>query len=595
MNAFVGGGSGEEEPAPLVIVEGFLCAASSLIWGTFDEPLSQGSQYRQRSSASYSQTKHSEEATATNGRQQPRRVVFAPIGPVSSIHDRACELFYGLQGGRVDYGEAHSRAHGHGRYGKTFGKPLLPGWGNDFALRSGDDSSSSSAGQARRGAHFMGHSLGGLTIVKLYELLSAGFFDEALGITSDSRKSEDATSPSPASFLMLSLTTVSSPHRGTPLVYSLGSIPGKDPQVRFLSPGDCLAKLVHVISWARRLPMLGLDAWLPDFFAEAWAFASSKDENEKENEKENERSKRWQLQEWMGIGKLLAQLWKSDWAEGRDCAPWDCTFEERSRREEEAGEGAIWGLQGRQLGQLHGQKVWLRSYAASVTAPKSSEMDRQEQTPLAGLLSPLAFTARLLRHFDYGNAPPPPLRKKNYRSLRGGSDSGYCSSAEDDAEDKNGTMHASDEEKVRRDWQANDGVVPFASQFHPSDCMRGHCQHEAWVPHAGMPDEGTDTRTLARYAVDSAAASSLSLLGFNSKSGIGSPQLRPKPPGSDLADGPAPLPKPNLWHVCELEGTTHASLVPFWTGSEKQRAFWFDLGAWLHDVEMAQSDRVIPL
>ena len=42
----------------------------------------------------------------------------AMLGPVSSCHDRACELFYALLGGRVDYGKEHSAHHGHRRFGR---------------------------------------------------------------------------------------------------------------------------------------------------------------------------------------------------------------------------------------------------------------------------------------------------------------------------------------------------------------------------------------------------------------------------------------------------------------------------------------------
>lgn len=38
---------------------------------------------------------------------------------VASLHDRACEIFYSLKGGTVDYGEEHAREHGHDRYGAT--------------------------------------------------------------------------------------------------------------------------------------------------------------------------------------------------------------------------------------------------------------------------------------------------------------------------------------------------------------------------------------------------------------------------------------------------------------------------------------------
>ncbi|EEY59278.1 uncharacterized protein PITG_21184 [Phytophthora infestans T30-4] len=43
------------------------------------------------------------------------------VGALSSDHDRACEAFYQLYGGQVDYGEDHSREAGHNRFGATFG------------------------------------------------------------------------------------------------------------------------------------------------------------------------------------------------------------------------------------------------------------------------------------------------------------------------------------------------------------------------------------------------------------------------------------------------------------------------------------------
>lgn len=38
--------------------------------------------------------------------------VLVDVGVVSSDHDRACEIFYQLMGGTVDYGEDHSRTCG---------------------------------------------------------------------------------------------------------------------------------------------------------------------------------------------------------------------------------------------------------------------------------------------------------------------------------------------------------------------------------------------------------------------------------------------------------------------------------------------------
>ena len=53
----------------------------------------------------------------------------ASVGPASSAWDRACELYAQLVGTTVDYGEAHSKAHNHDRYGRTFYQPLVKDWG----------------------------------------------------------------------------------------------------------------------------------------------------------------------------------------------------------------------------------------------------------------------------------------------------------------------------------------------------------------------------------------------------------------------------------------------------------------------------------
>uniref|UniRef100_A0A7S3BVF3 Lipase-like C-terminal domain-containing protein n=1 Tax=Haptolina ericina TaxID=156174 RepID=A0A7S3BVF3_9EUKA len=51
-----------------------------------------------------------------------------PLGPVSSCHDKACELFYALKGGVVDFGASHSAAHHHLRYFGSATSGLLPEW-----------------------------------------------------------------------------------------------------------------------------------------------------------------------------------------------------------------------------------------------------------------------------------------------------------------------------------------------------------------------------------------------------------------------------------------------------------------------------------
>eukprot|EP01032_Pedospumella_encystans_P023121 gene23121-26179_t len=42
--------------------------------------------------------------------------------PTGSLHDRACQVFYELYGGTVDYGKEHSDFHNHERFGRTFEK-----------------------------------------------------------------------------------------------------------------------------------------------------------------------------------------------------------------------------------------------------------------------------------------------------------------------------------------------------------------------------------------------------------------------------------------------------------------------------------------
>ena len=83
----------------------------------------------------------------------------ASVGPLSSAHDRACELAAQIKGTRVDYGEEHARREGHKRYGYDFaGKGFVPGWGEGSPV------------------HLVGHSLGSPTIRCLQYLLSVDYW-----------------------------------------------------------------------------------------------------------------------------------------------------------------------------------------------------------------------------------------------------------------------------------------------------------------------------------------------------------------------------------------------------------------------------------
>jgi triacylglycerol lipase len=122
----------------------------------------------------------------------------AAVGPVSSVWDRACELYACIKGGRVDYGETHSSLYGHERYGRTY-PGLYPEWGETDPR----------TGRVRK-AHIVGHSLGGLTGRALIQLLEQGSPVPGQG---DHPLFQGGNS------WVCSLTTISSPHDGTTFAY----------------------------------------------------------------------------------------------------------------------------------------------------------------------------------------------------------------------------------------------------------------------------------------------------------------------------------------------------------------------------------------
>ena len=84
----------------------------------------------------------------------------ATVGPISSLHDRACELAYQIRGGQVDYGAEHSTEAGHKRFGHTYpqSSALHAHW------------------SPQNPVHLVGHSMGGPTIFVMQQLLADDFF-----------------------------------------------------------------------------------------------------------------------------------------------------------------------------------------------------------------------------------------------------------------------------------------------------------------------------------------------------------------------------------------------------------------------------------
>ncbi|XP_047322642.1 lipase-like [Impatiens glandulifera] len=158
--------------------------------------------------------------------------VFVPdLGSLTSIHDRARELFYYLKGGEVDYGEQHSKACGHSQFGRLYKQGHYPQWDQDHPL------------------HFVAHSAGAQVVRLLQQMLADKVF---MGY--------DNTSET----WVLSITSLSGAFNGTTRTYLDGIRPEDG---RSLKP-VCLLQLCRLgvivydwldIPWLKRYYNFGFD------------------------------------------------------------------------------------------------------------------------------------------------------------------------------------------------------------------------------------------------------------------------------------------------------------------------------------------------
>ncbi len=137
-------------------------------------------------------------------RQAGYDCVCASVAPSGSAYDRACELYAQLSGSRTDYGEVHSRAYGHSRYGRDFtGIPLIPVFDENTRLV------------------LIGHSFGGASIRMFAHILEHGVPEE---------QGEDCS----PFFLgrrgrnLAVLAAIAAPHNGT-TAYDMYDDPSFDP------------------------------------------------------------------------------------------------------------------------------------------------------------------------------------------------------------------------------------------------------------------------------------------------------------------------------------------------------------------------------
>ncbi|WOK93602.1 hypothetical protein Cni_G02302 [Canna indica] len=162
--------------------------------------------------------------------KKDERVLVPDLGSLTSIHDRARELFYYLKGGQVDYGEEHSRHFGHSQFGKIYEQGHYPSWDEDNPI------------------HFVGHSAGAQVVRVLQQMLADKAFR---GYDT----SED---------WVLSITSLSGALNGTTRTYYDGMQPGDGRSMKSI----CLLQLCRLgvilydwldISWLKNYYNFGFD------------------------------------------------------------------------------------------------------------------------------------------------------------------------------------------------------------------------------------------------------------------------------------------------------------------------------------------------
>ncbi|XP_039055372.1 lipase-like [Hibiscus syriacus] len=141
--------------------------------------------------------------------KKDERVLVPDLGSLTSIYDRARELFYYLKGGRVDYGEEHSKASGHSQFGRLYEQGHYPEWDADHPI------------------HIVGHSAGAQVARVLQQMLA----DKAF-------KGYENTSEN----WVLSITALSGAFNGTTRTYLDGMLPEDGRNLKPL----CLLQLLRL-------------------------------------------------------------------------------------------------------------------------------------------------------------------------------------------------------------------------------------------------------------------------------------------------------------------------------------------------------------
>lgn len=148
------------------------------------------------------------------------RVIEASVGPLSSAHDRACELFAQLKCRRVDYGKAHAAFYSAGGGGAS-GSMVHQRFGKDYAAMGTKCPGFGLTWTGTNPIHFIGHSFGGNTIRYLEMLLQEGLASETGSDVSELFK--PAAQKTGGGNWIRTLTTIATPHDGSTLTSVLGT------------------------------------------------------------------------------------------------------------------------------------------------------------------------------------------------------------------------------------------------------------------------------------------------------------------------------------------------------------------------------------
>lgn len=119
----------------------------------------------------------------------------ASVAPSSSAWDRACELYAQLTGTVVDYGEAHSKACNHDRFGEDYtGRALIDSFSAEDKI------------------NLLGHSFGGATVRIFAHIMENGSAEEVAATDAD--ELSDFFKGGKGDWIY-SLVALAAPHNGT--------------------------------------------------------------------------------------------------------------------------------------------------------------------------------------------------------------------------------------------------------------------------------------------------------------------------------------------------------------------------------------------